>query len=204
MLLNRARRGPQLFTAEEIRRMLDAAGVQLKAMILLAINAGLGNADCGKLPLAAVNLETGWVTYPRPKTGVGRRFPLWPETVAALRAVLAERPAPARAEHAGLVFVIKGGGSWHRGGSRTDSPVSAEMRRLLNRLGISKGRNFYTLRHTFRTVADEAKDQPAADYIMGHEVAQMSSVYRESISDARLRAVVDHVRLWLFSPEEAR
>lgn len=33
---------------------------------------------------------------------------------------------------------------------------------------------------------------------MGHEVAHMSSAYRETISDARLRAVADHVRAWLF------
>ena len=32
-------------------------------------------------------------------------------------------------------------------------------------------------------VADEAKDQPAADYLMGHEVPTMSSIYREAISD---------------------
>ena len=49
-----------------------------------------------------------------------------------------------------------------------------------------------------RTVADEARDQPAADHIMGHEVAHMSSVYREKISDARLKAVSDHVHAWLF------
>ena len=63
-----------------------------------------------------------------------------------------------------------------------------------------KGLGFYTLRHTFRTVADEAKDQPAADYIMGHEIPHMSTVYRERISDERLKAVTDHVRGWLFPP----
>jgi hypothetical protein len=56
------------------------------------------------------------------------------------------------------------------------------------------------LRHTFRTVADEAKDQPAADFIMGHEIPHMSSVYRETISDARLKAVSDRVHDWLFPP----
>jgi hypothetical protein len=35
---------------------------------------------------------------------------------------------------------------------------------------------------------------------MGHEVPHMSAVYRETISDARLRAVADHVRGWLFPP----
>ena len=47
-------------------------------------------------------------------------------------------------------------------------------------------------------MADEAKDQPAADYIMGHEVPHMSVVYRETISDARLPAVTDPTRVWLF------
>jgi integrase len=97
-----------------------------------------------------------------------------------------------------LVFITKYGGSWHK--DRDDGPVTKETVKLLHRLGINgrKGLGFYTLRHTFRTVADEAKDQPAADYIMGHEIPHMSAVYRERISDERLKAVSDHVRRWLF------
>jgi integrase len=73
---------------------------------------------------------------------------------------------------------------------------------VLKALAINgrKGLGFYTLRHTFRTVADEAKDQVATDYVMGHEVPNMSAVYRETISDSRLKAVADHVRNWLFPP----
>jgi integrase len=72
--------------------------------------------------------------------------------------------------------------------------------KFLHRLGINgrTGLGFYTLRHVFRTVADESKDQPAVDYIMGHESAHISVVYRETISDERLRAVAEHVRGWLF------
>jgi hypothetical protein len=32
----------------------------------------------------------------------------------------------------------------------------------------------------------------------------MASVYRERISDDRLRAVVEHVRKWLFGAEEGK
>jgi hypothetical protein len=32
----------------------------------------------------------------------------------------------------------------------------------------------------------------------------MSSVYRETISDARLKAVTDHVRGWLFPPAKEK
>jgi integrase len=205
--VERARKGPKLFTAEEVRRLLGlppwrpAAGVQVEAMIWLGVNCGLGNSDCGHLPLAAVDLDAGMIDFPRPKTGIPRRCPLWPETVAALRAALAARPEPKKAEHAGLVFITKYGLPWAKDSEKgADQTLAKEFGKLLRALGINgrKGIGFYTLRHTFRTVADESKDQPAVDYIMGHEVPHMSSVYRETISDERLRAVVGHVRAWLF------
>jgi integrase len=198
MRLARAKAGPRLFEAEEVRRLLDAVGVQLRAMLLLGINCGLGNADVGRLPLAALDLERGWLDYPRPKTGIGRRCPLWPETVVTLREALVGRPAPKDNADAGLVFITRYGESYAK--DTTDNPITKVMVKLLRRCGVNGHRSFYTLRHTFRTVADEARDQPAADHIMGHLVPHMSAVYRERISDARLRAVVDHVRTWLFGP----
>jgi integrase len=195
--LHKAKQGVKLFTAEEIRKLLDAAGVQLRAMILLGINCGYGNTDCGTLALSAVDLERGVIDFPRPKTGVPRRCVLWPETVQALRAHLAERTEPKDRADARLVFVTRHGWPWVK--SDSTGPLTKETGKLLKQLGINGHRNFYTLRHTFRTVADEARDQPAADYIMGHEVAHMSSVYRERISDERLKAVTEHVRKWLFS-----
>jgi integrase len=211
--LHRARQGPRLFTAAEVSAMVNGAlvvgadgpelvqaGPQLRAMILLGINCGFGNADCGNLPLAAVDLNGGMIDYPRPKTGIPRRCPLWPETVATLREALAGRPAPKKAEDAGLVFITKYGQSWSK--TENAGPLTQATRKLMNKLGINGHRNFYALRHVFRTTGDEAKDQPAVDFIMGHEVPHMSSVYRETISDARLRAVADHVRRWLFGTRE--
>src|SRR5262245_37193426 len=52
--LHRARQGAKLFTAAEIRRLIEGAGVQLRAMILLGINCGLGNNDVASLPLTAL------------------------------------------------------------------------------------------------------------------------------------------------------
>jgi integrase len=65
--------------------MIDGATQPLKVMLLLAINAGLGNADIAKLHFKAINMKTGWLTYPRGKTGVMRRCPLWPETIGRSR-----------------------------------------------------------------------------------------------------------------------
>jgi integrase len=148
-----------------------------------------------------LDLERAWVDYHRPKTGIARRCPLWPETVEALKEAIAQCPkAKARAD-AALVFVTVKGASWHK--TIQDNPISKEMRKLLDGLGINGHRGFYALRHTFETIGGEAKDQVAVDHIMGHAREDMASVYRERISDERLKAVTNHVRQWLFGTPAA-
>src|SRR5262249_25685735 len=95
-------------------------------------------------------------------------------------------------------FITKYGGGWEA--DTMDKPVSKENAKLLKKSGINgrAGLGVYTLRHTFPTGPDEAKDQPAAAFLIGREGPHMSSVYRETISDARLRAIAAHVRSWLF------
>jgi hypothetical protein len=43
---HRMKNGAKMFEAEELRRVIDAADVTLRAMILLGINCGFGNNDC--------------------------------------------------------------------------------------------------------------------------------------------------------------
>jgi integrase len=198
--MNRAKQAPKLFSVVEIKAILQEAPLQLKAMILLAINCGFGNADCATLPMRAVHLKSGWIDYPRPKTGIARRCPLWPETIQALEAVIAKRKEPKDDVNKGLLFITKYGGSWFK--ETPDNPISNEMGKVLKTLDLQqKGRSFYSLRHTFRTVADESRDQPACDHIMGHTSEHISSHYRERIDDKRLIAVSDYVRGWLFGKE---
>jgi integrase len=209
--------GPKLFEREEVLRILDAVDVQMKAMVLLGVNCGFGNTDVASLPQAALNLETGWVNFPRPKTGIQRRVPLWPETTTALKEALASRPAPADQAASDLCFLTRQGRPWVRVKERepeqTDDGAKAETRpavpidvlspefgKLLRRLHINGRRalNFYALRHTFETIGGESRDQVAVDAIMGHVDNSMSANYRHKISDERLKAVVETVRVWLF------
>ena len=165
--LHRAKQGPKLFTAHEIHGLLAAASVQVKAMVLLGINCGFDNSDCASLTVSALDLDGAMIDFPRPKTGIARRCPLWPETVAALRAGLEKRPTPKAEPDAALVFITRCGDSW---GTRP-AAITHETKKLLGKLHINGHRNFYTLRHTFRTIADAARDQPAAESHYGARVA---------------------------------
>src|SRR5262249_41150176 len=185
--------GERMLEAGQLRKLLDAAPVPLKAMLLLGVNCGLGNHDCALLPLSALDLDGGWLNFPRPKTGIPRRCPLWPETVTALSDAIAERPQPRQEEATGLVFVTTRGRPWLSRGIA--NPVSVVARDLMKTVGIHHGGiGFYTLRHVFRTVADAARDPVAIDLIMGHSDPSMGAHYREPIEDSRLRGVADHVR----------
>lgn len=197
---HRAQNGEKMLEADQLRALIGAASVPLRAMILLGVNAGFGNHDCATLPLTALDLDTGWVHFPRPKTGISRRCPLWPETVTAIREALAERPKPKDKADAGIVFLQSSGRRWVRNTekARTDD-VSVFFTALMKKVGVHRsGTSFYTLRHVFRTIADEALDRVAIDLIMGHSDPSMGGHYRERIDDARLAAVAEHVRAWLF------
>ena len=198
----RQKKGPRMWEPAQLRQIIAAADQPLKAMIMLGVNCGFGNADCGTLPMSALDLRTGWVNYPRPKTAIERRCPLWPETIAEIKAAIAERPKPKQPEHANLVFVTKYGGPWAK--DTNDNPITKEMRKLLDELELHRpGLGFYALRHTFETIAGESRDQVAVNHIMGHADASMAGVYRERISDERLKDVVNVVRGWLFGkPKE--
>jgi len=116
--VERARRtrehGKRMFEPDELRRLIDASPPILNAMILLACNCALGQSDCANLPMNAIDLEKGWLDYPRPKTGIERRCPLWAETRAAIRTAIMEGPRAENPEYADLLFLTKYGNKWVR------------------------------------------------------------------------------------------
>lgn len=207
-------RGQRLYTHKELHKLIDAAPQPMRSMILLGLNGGLGNHDCGTLTLGSVNLKTGWLTHPRPKTLVDRRIPLWPETVASIQEYLETRREPKRGTAADLLFLTTQRKAWTRQGtisadgagkskvSGISNPVAASFRRLCRKVGVPSGHGFYALRHVFRTIGRGARDREAIDALMGHSDASMAGHYIEDdLPDERLRAVTEFVRAWLYPAE---
>lgn len=198
---HRQAKPPRLFTALEIRTLLDNASEPLRTMILLGINCGLGQAEISEMPQTAIDFASAWLNYPRPKTAVPRRCPLWPETLEGLRHCIENRPAPSDPADSGLVFLTRYGNRWVKMGpaGKPNDAVGFELLKLLKQLGIKRDRiSFYALRHTVETVGGACKDQVAVDAIMGHARQDMATVYREGIEDERLQAVTDTIRRWLW------
>ncbi len=200
------KRGGKLdFSAIEIRKMLDASKGWLHACILLGINGGMGNADCGRLSTTFLSLKSGWYDLARHKTGIPRRFQLWPETITAIRDAMNQRPIAKNDADDPLCFLTSHGVPvwWQASKSNGEvylcDNVSKAFSKLATKCEVDRAdRGFYSLRRTFETVAGATKDQIAVDYIMGHADESMAAVYRQGIDDQRLIDVGQHVHKWLF------
>lgn len=189
---HRAQKPKKLFTAAEIRQLVEKANPLMKAAILLGINSGILASDLASMERR--HIDGDWVIFARPKTGIDRMFWLWPETKAAIEA--AARPE-------GLLFLRRGGKpvvSEREGGQRTDV-IGQGFWMLKKRIGLEgTNRGFEALRHTYRTIADEVGDQPGVMLTMGHSDGTINAIYREQIENSRLETISRHVRKWLALP----
>jgi|GEM_PF-7026858 len=171
---------------------------QLEAAVLLAINGGFGSKECAELTVGEVDLSRGIIDHARGKTGKQHLVPLWPETAKALGAVVALRSGANS-----LLFVNRAGKPMNRSELvsvagrtkiRSDDTFADRFNEVLGAVGRKvAGESFYKLKHAFSTAADEAGDPHATFVLTGHALPGAKSHYVK-VSEARLRAVVDHVR----------
>ena len=205
MRLERHKKGELLVSAEDFWKLHEVADVSMRCFLLLGINCAFGAKDCADLTRAALEIKPGWIVFPRPKSGIGRKCPLWPETIEALAAVAKVRPNALLEADADLVFVTRHGNRWVRQPEHENrrtvniDAFAGAMTKILRKVELKHRVTPYQLRRTFRTIADEIQDEPAIDVIMGHATEGMAAKYRQRIDDSRLEKVVRHVRQWLLA-----
>lgn len=191
--LERKAKPRKVFTAAEFWTFYAEADTSVRCWLWLGINAGYGNSDISRLTVADA---TGvWLDVHRAKTLEDRKCWLWPETRRAIRAVLED--------HAGgesLFCSRKGRQLVADDGSGDEvAEVFKKLRRkcCVQRMGVG----FYAWRHMTETIAGEAPNvsnlQVVVNHIMGHRDGTMGGIYRESISDDRVKKVCQHVRKWI-------
>ena len=132
MRQHRAKNGLRMFEASELRAILAAASQPMKAMVLLGLNCGFGNGDVANLPLNGTGLES-WLGYvPATETGIDRHIPLWPETIAAIKEAVQDRPTAKDPADTGLVFITVQGHRWEKAAISDPDPETRKIRILNN------------------------------------------------------------------------
>jgi len=203
------------FTVDEVWRLYEAAVTPMKAFVLLGLNCAYGTMDLARLRTDAIDFDNNWLGEMRGKTGVARGAWLWPETIQAIQEAIAAKPSLDRdaTDTTGnytrdmlesLAFITRNRRPWGADGEH-NNPLATAFIKLKLAAGIVKaGVGHYALRHTFATVASNAKDPQAVDYVMGHLDPSMSALYREGIDPARVRAVCEYVREWFIAGRPSR
>lgn len=180
----RAAIGERIFSAKELRDLLVMADPHMTAVIYLGVNAAYGPADC--VHLTCDKIVDGFINFTRPKTGVMRRCPLWPETLAAIEA-------------------IKGKTHVFCGRKWTRHVIARQFKELCETLAMYRENvtTPYSLRRTMQTVAKNAQvNQSCIDRIFGHERTDQSEVYNQRVFDKQLIRCTDFVRGWLLGEIE--
>ena len=187
------------FDAEQINKLLSAAGIKMQAMIWLGLNCGFGCTDCAFLKWSDLDLVNGRVILPRRKTGIYRDLALWPETVESLRKIK---------RRGGLVFYSSRGNPYIRtivqvnvsGNEKytITNLISTQFRRLIFRAGLKvpKGTGFYSLRRTAATIAARSGDPFAVQRLLGHANLTMATRYVQDVS-AQTDRVIENSRLYV-------
>jgi integrase len=209
----------RIVTGAEVDKLLKRATPAFKAIILIGINCGLGPADIGRMRWNMIDLATGRLTFPRPKTGVMRVGYLWKKTRKALRRVRKlrqNREALKREGEASLVFLTRNNLPYYRESEvhqevdvdgqkvkkvvaiAVENAVSITFRRMAKELKL-EGLSFYRLRHTLKTLAKKSRDKEAIDVTMGHKDRSVGKIYdHEEIAWSRIQRVarVVYRALW--------
>ncbi|MCO8124492.1 site-specific integrase [Stieleria sp. TO1_6] len=192
--LHAAEKPSKYFTAAEVHQLIDASPVQLKAMILLCLNAGYGPADCGRLRISDIDFKRNWISGLREKTAIARAAWLWPETMSAINKAIQSRPSPRRDEWSDLVFVTRNRKPWHLDGDKS-YPIQQAFKKAAETAGVyRKGVGIYAMRHVLET--EGGTDQVAINHVMGHIDPSMAGTYRESVDGKRIKQVCQRVRKW--------
>ncbi len=192
------------FNSQQINKLLSAADIKMKAMIWLGLNCGFGCTDCGKLQWSDLDFKDGRVKLARNKTGVERNFPLWPETMQALKELPRSGP---------FVFYTLHGHLWIRTVVKTNDDgerkyvfvnrITPTFSRLMKKVRIHapKGTGFYSLRRTAATVAARSGDPFAVQRLLGHVDLTMATRYVQDVSEQTDR-VIENSRRYVIEGED--
>jgi integrase len=139
-----------LYTLDQLQQLLEHADLNLKAMIMLALNCGFGPKDIHDLTWDDIEAER--ITLPRSKTGMCQTYLLWSETRQLLDEIKCQRAkivssaskSKVQQSHYSCVFVTRFQRPWNK------DALAEQFRKLCRKAGVTCY-GFYRLRHCAST-----------------------------------------------------
>jgi integrase len=177
-----------LYTLEELQNLLGSADLQMKTMILLALNCGFGLKDMRDLTWKHIDGDR--VTLPRSKTGICQTYLMWIETCSLLEEVRHqrdERTAKALKRGAqrcdnGHIFVTRYWRPWNK------DAIGLQFNKLCKKAKVPCY-GFYRLRHCASTAMSLVSTPHVQRKFMRHGQLQQQVVYTH-IPDAEVDAAI--------------
>ena len=173
----------RILTADETKRLLEAAGPELRPVLVVALGTGMRRGEILALKWTDVDLVRGLISVTTSKSGKGRKVPMSGAVAAALGAL------PRRGEH---VFHNPETGT-HVKDVKTG--FHAACARAKKNPGDKKdpgitGVRFHDLRHTFASRALElGADIMTVSRILGHSSIMMTAKYLHPTGESMRLAV---------------
>jgi integrase len=190
-----------LYTLEELNKLLKKADLQMKTMIMLALNCGFGPKDIRDLTWDHIDGER--VTLPRSKTGVCQTYLLWLETRALLDEIRQQRAAiilrmikrRGQSYDNGHVFITRFWKCWGK------DAIAGQFRKLCKKAKIPCY-GFYRLRHCASTAMSLVATPHVHRKFMRHSQLQQQVTYTH-IPDAEVDKAVIKAKEKLFGKDQA-
>jgi integrase len=183
-----------IFTAPEVKMLVDTAEGEWKLLIMFAFFIGARLSDCARLQWDGVDLNEGTLTYTQAKTGAKVTTPLHPDLLARLNK-LAKSDKP---EVFIMPKIAAQRGSGRRGLSETfkkimrSAGVDAQTVKGKGNQMFSK-RSFHALRHSFTSALANQNVSPELRMkLTGHSTEGEHKKYTHHEMD-NLRAAVGKI-----------
>jgi integrase len=181
-----------LYSREQIKLLLENSCIQMKAMILLALNCGFGPKDMHDLKWEDIDGKR--ITLPRSKTGVSQTYLLWEETKQVLDALRLERrkliERLAKRERIrsdnGQVFVTKFWNPWNK------DAISNKFQKLCKRSKVPCY-GIYRLRHCASTAMSMVANPHLQMKFLRHSNIQQQVTYTH-LPDKALDTAIEAVK----------
>ncbi len=178
---NQARLQRKLPTNQSIQTLLKSCPIQIQAIVLLGLNAGLKGMDF--VHLSPDEIKQGTLIRLRPKTDVLQIAPLWPETLEAINEVGLPLSQPPGKRTSDVPWNAKA--------------VSRRLKEFTSLAGIDHF-NHDSLRHVLASIG-EPVDSKATKIVMGQVSGDaISEHYLHQNFKPRCAKVTEAVREWLF------